>query len=186
MLYVSGENIVKAEEKGTELIGSLPGKAADPEKLSLEDFEFNNDGTRIEQCPNKKSPEEQGELEDGFLYAQFSPDDCCSCPFREQCPVKGKSKRRLVWDKVKRAIDKRQREVHTKEFKEKYKIRSGIEATNSEIKNKHGAANLRVIGRDKIDFAMVMKSMAVNVKRMFQYVLAQLKQTRKLRPLFFL
>jgi hypothetical protein len=179
--YGSGENIVAAEEKGTVLIGPLPGKPPDPEKLSLANFEFNEDGTRVERCPNGKSPIDQGMSKHGDSYfAKFSPDDCAHCPLRDRCPVKGESQKRLDWDKTKHAIDKRQREVRTKDFKEKYKIRSGIEATNSELKNKHGAGHLRVRGFARIDFTMVMKSLAVNVKRMIQYALAIPKISGKL------
>ena len=91
------------------------------------------------------------------------------------CPVKGK--RRIEWSREKIAIAKRHKESQTKEFKEEYKIRSGIEATNSKLKHKHGAAKLKVRGYAQIDFAMTFKSLALNVKRMIQYILAELEQT---------
>lgn len=175
--YVSGKNIIEAEDKGTELIGPLPGKAPDPQKTSLADFKFNEKGTRIEQCPNQKVPLGHGNLEEKHAYyAIFSQEDCSACPFYADCPVKGNQKRRIEWDRAKLAIARRHREVHTREFKERHKIRSGIEATNSELKNKHGAGKLRVRGYARIDFVMIFKSLAVNIKRMVLYVLAQLKR----------
>ncbi len=44
--YVSGKNIVNAQDQGVELIGPLPGKPAS-DKMSLIDFEFNKSDTRI-------------------------------------------------------------------------------------------------------------------------------------------
>ncbi len=121
---------------------------------------------------------QQGDTEDNhWHWAIFSKADCSACPFYDDCPVKGKRARRIEWGREKLAIAKRRREATTREFKEKYKIRSGIEATNSELKNKHGAANLKVRGYQRIDLAMTLKSLAVNIKRMIIYVLAELKRT---------
>jgi len=174
--YVSGPNIVQAQDKGTKLIGPLPGKPSNPENISLADFEFTENNIRINHCPNQKCPTQQGDLDHNKgQWAVFSKEDCASCPFAANCPVKGKRERRIEWDREKIATARRHREVKTKEFKEEHKIRSGIEATNSELKNKHGAGNLKVSGYTRIDFAMVFKVLAINIKRMFLYVLAQLK-----------
>ena len=175
--YVSGKNIIDAQDRGTELIGPLPGKPASV-KVSLGDFEFDEDGSHIERCPNQKSPVQQGDTEDKQAHwAVFSKADCSDCPFCDDCPVKGKRTRRIEWNREKLATAKRRKEVTTREFKEKYKIRSGIEATNSELKNKHGAANLKVRGYQRINLAMMLKSLAVNVKRMIIYVLSESEDT---------
>jgi hypothetical protein len=63
----------------------------------------------------------------------------------------------------------RQREQQTREFKEGYKIRSGIESTNAEIKGAHGADNLRVRGQARVDLSMRLKAMALNTKRAVRY-----------------
>jgi len=175
--YVSGKNIIDAQDRGTELIGPLPGKPASV-KVSLGDFEFDEDSSHIERCPNQKSPVQQGDTEDKQAHwAVFSKADCSDCPFCDDCPVKGKRTRRIEWNREKLATAKRRKEVTTREFKEKYKIRSGIEATNSELKCKHGAANLKVRGYQRINLAMMLKSLAVNIKRMMLYVLAEFKHT---------
>ena len=174
--YVSGKNIVEAEAKGVELVGPLPGKPV-PEKMSTADFQFNESNTRIERCPNGKVPIHQGDLNETEYWAEFAKQDCSGCPFFKDCPVKGKRKRRIEWSREKLATDRRRREVKTPEFKERYKIRSGIEATNSELKHKHGAARLKVRGHNRIELSMTMKSLAVNIKRMLKYVLDEIKHT---------
>ena len=65
----------------------------------------------------------------------------------------------------------RQREQATSEFKEAYKIRSGIEATNSELKRRHGMGRLRIRGRPQVKLAVYLKASACNVKRYLQYAL---------------
>ena len=53
----------------------------------------------------------------------------------------------------------------TTEWKDRYKIRSGIEATNSEPKRSHGIGKLRVRRIAKVCFAVACKLIACNIKR---------------------
>ena len=53
----------------------------------------------------------------------------------------------------------------TDEWKDRYKIRSGIEATNSELKRSHGLGKLRVRRAAKVYFAVACKVIACNIKR---------------------
>ena len=53
----------------------------------------------------------------------------------------------------------------TTEWKDRYKIRAGIEATNSELKRAHGIGRLRVRRLVKVCFAVACKVIACNIKR---------------------
>ena len=53
----------------------------------------------------------------------------------------------------------------TTEWKDRYKIRAGIEATNSELKRAHGIGRLRVRRIAKVCFAVACKVIACNIKR---------------------
>ncbi len=53
----------------------------------------------------------------------------------------------------------------TTEWKEQYRIRSGVEATMSELKRKHGMGKLRVRRAAKVCFAVACKVIACNIKR---------------------
>jgi hypothetical protein len=55
------------------------------------------------------------------------------------------------------------------EFKERYKIRSGIESTNAELKGKHGMKKLRVRGKERVKLSVYFKALACNVKRALKY-----------------
>jgi hypothetical protein len=63
------------------------------------------------------------------------------------------------------AVAKRRVEQETPEFKERYKIRSGIEATNSEAKRCHGLAKLRVRRRPRVELSVRLKVLGLNIKR---------------------
>lgn len=58
-------------------------------------------------------------------------------------------------------------------FKERYKIRSGIESTNAELKGPHGMKKLRVRGEDRVKLAVYFKALACNVKRALRAWLAR-------------
>jgi hypothetical protein len=51
------------------------------------------------------------------------------------------------------------------QWKQRYKIRSGIEATMSELKRSHGMGKLRVRRAAKVCFAVACKVIACNIKR---------------------
>ena len=53
----------------------------------------------------------------------------------------------------------------TAEWKEQYKIRSGVEATMSELKRRHGMGKLRVRRAAKVCFAVACKVITCNIKR---------------------
>jgi len=53
----------------------------------------------------------------------------------------------------------------TTEWKERYKIRSGIEATNSELKRAHGIGRLKVRRLPRVCLAVALKVTACNIKR---------------------
>ena len=56
-------------------------------------------------------------------------------------------------------------EQQTMEWKERYKIRAGVEATMSELKRGHGMGKPRVRGLAKSTLAVLCKVTACNIKR---------------------
>ena len=66
-------------------------------------------------------------------------------------------------------------------FKEEYKIRSGIEATNSELKRGHGLRKLRVRRFDRVALAVRFKILAVNIKRYVTHLTNSLSQASPAR-----
>lgn len=59
----------------------------------------------------------------------------------------------------------------TRQWKDRYKIRSGIEATNSELK-RLGMGELRIRGLVKVIFVVACKVIACNIKRWWKALLA--------------
>ena len=69
------------------------------------------------------------------------------------------------------------------EFKDKYRYRSGIEATNSRFIHMTGARRLKYRGLEKMRFGQKLRALAINVFRIREY-LQKLRKFTKLSTFF--
>jgi hypothetical protein len=104
------------------------------------------------------------------LHAYFDGKKCRSCPLRDRCctrpPSNGnKGSFRLELRPSLIARDFRLAQLCEDSFWERYSIRSGIEATNSELKRAHGIGRLSVRGFPAVRLKVSFKLMACNIKR---------------------
>ena len=95
------------------------------------------------------------------------PESTCSqCEFYQQCPVaKRNGQYRLEHTAKQRRLAARRREQETEVFRQRYKIRAGIEATNSGLKRKTGLGQLRVRGAPAVFHAILLKVAGWNMLR---------------------
>ncbi len=96
----------------------------------------------------------------------FASQHCSGCPVREQCPAKpGKKRHYLRFDLKSLRIAGRRAREFTPEFKDKYRWRSGIESTFSEMDKKTGVKRLRVRGMSAVGYCARLKAIGVNLFR---------------------
>ena len=165
--YASGDNIVMArEDHGTELKAPIGSKESS-KYIPVGDFEFNEEGTEVLQCPMAQVPVRHQPSRSGkAVLAVFSAAQCKRCKLRHVCPTqKRRDGRHLRITKDDVAVARRRQEQETEAFKQSYRIRSGIEATNSEAKRRHGLGKLRVRGRPRVGLSVRLKMIGLNVKR---------------------
>lgn len=164
--YASGENILAAREHGTELLAPIGSKQS-TKQLPMAQFDFDSAGERVLKCPAGNVPtQHQATRTKTAMLACFPMSLCRRCPLRDQCPTqKQGAMRTLKFTAADAAVARRRTEQQTPEFKERHKIRSGIEATNSELKRQHGLGNLRVRRRPRVALAVRLKVLALNIKR---------------------
>jgi hypothetical protein len=166
--YAGGDNLVDAQEKhGTALQAPIGSKAPEA-PIALVDFVFDKTGRRVLACPMEEEPvKHQPTRRSKAMLAIFSAEQCSTCPFKDICPTQRRSdeSRVLRFTKAQAAVARRRVEQDGTTFKTRHKIRSGIEATNSEAKRRHGLAKVRVRGRDRVSLAVRLKMLAINVKR---------------------
>ena len=154
---------------------SAPGGTAEPAAVSdapvdLSEFAFDATYHEVRQCPEGHAPEHQ-HMAGNQVIATFSAEHCGSCPLASRCPTRVLSSgaRQLRRAPANIATEVRQAEQQSPDFKERYRMRSGIEATNQELKGRHGLGNLRIRGKPRVELAVRLKSLALNVKRAMQF-----------------
>ena len=176
--YGSGDNILEARERGTELLAPIGAKAS-TKYLPITRFTIDTSAERITACPAGHAPTKHSSSKTGLkVIAWFPISACGNCPLADQCPTEQRRDFRvLAFGDADIATALRRIEQETPEFKELHKTRSGIEATNSEFKRCHGLGKLRVRGRPRVTLAVRLKALALNVKRYVLHLTRQALET---------
>ncbi len=180
--YPSVPSALKVIKQDIDLMAPVNRGRLPDEIIGRDLFEFDSDG-HATACPKGHRPVDHRILSANntkrrSLHAIFDGDICRSCRLLDQCPVRAPNHRdrgckpqdtmghfRLEITLELRLRDQMYSVQQTTEWKDRYKIRSGIEATMSELKRSHGFSKLRVRRAVKVCFAIACKVTACNVKR---------------------
>ncbi len=180
--YPSVPSALKIKKRKVEFIAPVNRSRIPDEVMGRGQFEFNTDGLAV-KCPKGHSPIDHRMLSHNnkkgkSLHAIFDGDICRKCLILDNCPVRAPNHRargcrpqdtvgnfRLDITPELRLRDQMFANQQTDEWKEQYRIRSGVEATMSELKRKHGMGKLRVRRAAKVCFAVACKVIACNIKR---------------------
>lgn len=162
--YSSGENLVAAADNGVDLVAPTPG-TVDPDNLGLADFTFADESMDVVRCPEGHRPIRQppNRKGDGQIVG-FDADTCRACECAASCPA-GRNHATLRFTIHDYALALSRAREQGAAFKDLYRTRSGIEATNAALKTAHGFAKLWARGKDRVTFAVLMKALALNFKR---------------------
>ena len=167
--YTGDENVQLAEEQGVEIVGPVPGGSTGnaDEQLTIDDFNIDEETEEVVCCPAGHKPKSsEHNIDSGKTKTVMTESACRQCEFFEQCPVeKIKAQYKLEHTAKQRRLDGRRREQDTEVFRERYKIRGGIEGTNSGLKRKTGLGRLRVRGRPAVFHAIYFKIAGWNIMR---------------------
>lgn len=183
--YPSVPSAASVQERGVDFVAPVNRGPLANDVLGRDEFEFDEEGL-VAGCPEGHEAIDHRILSANngtgrSLHAIFDGDVCRKCERLERCPVRapnhrerGCSARHTVGDfRIEitpglRLRDEMFARQKTPKWKERYKIRSGIEATMSELKRSHGMGKLRVRRRPKVHFAVACKVTACNIKRWFK------------------
>ncbi len=180
--YPSVPSALKVIQQGIEFITPVNRSRLGDDVAGRDRFLFDSEGF-VTQCPMGHKPIDHRELSAHnttrrSLHAIFDGNICRSCTMLDQCPVRTPNHRvkgcrargtvgdfRLEITAELRLRDQMYAAQQKSEWKDRYKIRAGIEATNSELKRSHGIGRLRVRRIAKVCFAVACKLTACNIKR---------------------
>lgn len=142
-------------------------------KIDEELFSYNKDSDQWfcfmgnHTVSRKKAIQGNGRGDRNEIYSYiFKKEQCESCPHRDICIGKGKTKARKLNVSTSAPIFyKISQEQKTPEFLEKYKKRSAQEWKNGEMKRFHGMSRARGWGLRSVTFQAKLTAIAVNLKR---------------------
>ena len=168
--YPTPTSLIDARERSSRLHSPVSSKALPDDYVGRDAFAYDADG-RVTACPEGHAPtshtmRKYHAYDEPILHAVYK--GCC-----EGCPLKGScAARHSHGDTWVVALDERLKirdEALTAKKQDtwwdEYSIRSGVEATMSELKRTHGLGKLRVRGRRKVNLAVGFKMAACNIKR---------------------
>ncbi len=162
-LYGSDENYQGAKSMGVELVAPVAGNT-EKSAVSLSEFEFSDQG-HVLACPQGHKPLTSKKKKTRFTQS-FDCETCAKCSLVDGCPVKpGKNYYYLRYEQKAMRIAKRRAKQQTSEFKERYRWRSGAEATISELDRRTGVKRLRVRGFKTVRFSATLKAIGINLFR---------------------
>ena len=180
--YPSVPSALKIVEQEIEFITPVNRSRLSDNIFGRDQFQYDSEGFAV-KCPMGYKPIDHRMLSHNnkkgkSLHAIFDGDTCRQCSLLDRCPVRAPN-HRSKGCKLRDTVGDFRLEItpeiilrdymysiqQTTELKERYSIRSGIEATNSELKRSHGLGKLRVRRAAKVCFAVACKVIACNIKR---------------------
>ncbi|HEY3378105.1 MAG TPA: transposase, partial [Armatimonadota bacterium] len=181
--FGSTEALLACQTRGTTLVAPVTGGAPTPSATPT---------LRVACLPGAPpSACSLGMLADSTVTRQqrdhlwyevrFTAAACAGCPQAACCPARVYADGSRRWRVLERdAVNTLRRWLETQPaFKDRYRWRSGIEATNSECKRAHGLGRLRVRGWTRVRVAVFLAGLACNVKRALQHWQRQATHTAR-------
>ena len=169
--YGGHDNVEFAKAKGITLTAPVPGgKQFDPDEVGYDQFEVNDAG-EVTACPAGHAPRSTRYNEkNDHTWAQMNPGLCSVCQLVEQCRVQkdkntGQANGRVQFRSDAPEAARRRRHEQTDAYRDVYRWRSGIEATNSCLKRCLGLGRLRVRAMKAVKLSVMLKLAAWNILR---------------------
>jgi len=165
--YGGTKNTEKAAEYGVKLISPTLGRTSEKRH---ESFEYNHDNYEVTSCPAGNKPDELKHNK-ASITAIWYPSTCEDCPLASECPTKECKKGRKHYYTISSMKCHFRREYEkSKSFKDQYRYRSGIEATNSRFISMTGGRRSRYRCLEKMRFSQKLKALAINMFRVAKYL----------------
>ncbi|MBV9022560.1 MAG: IS1182 family transposase [Streptomycetaceae bacterium] len=179
--YVTAAHIVTArDEHGIELLGPVGldthhgGSDSTVPDLSQSAFTINWERHTV-VCPRDAVSVSWSEQVKSsgtpITRVQFAATDCRPCPLRSACTRASEKSRygrslTLLPREQQEVLDQRRQEQQTEEWKKRYDIRAGVEATISQAVRHTGIRRTRYTGLPKTHLGNVLAATAINIIRL--------------------
>lgn len=171
--YTAASSFADVAALGTTLEGPVRMERLRRDQVGRDAFAYDPTTGRIVACPAGHPVIGHGQYQQNsgspiVPTAQFDRRLCEACPLRERCVVlvPKRGGRANVRDTLKlRLRDEALARQRDATWRRRQRVRTGCEATNSELKRAHGMRRLRVRRRRRVEIAVAFAVTACNVKR---------------------
>jgi hypothetical protein len=162
-LYGSDDNVETAKELGITVIAPVMGTKESA--TGLADFTF-SETDQITACPELQTPTKTKTGKNGGTTVYFNKAICDSCHRQSECPVKRDKKSCTIsYDAKSLRLSRRRQREKEEAFVEKYRYRSGVEGTMSDLDRMTGLKHLRVRGMPQVRLSATLKATGLNILR---------------------
>jgi hypothetical protein len=164
--YGSDDNVQYCADNGVELLAPVKRRHDGNENaLTALDFDIDQTSRETRRCPAGHTPcatAYSQKRDEG--YALFERATCEACPHFGRCLVyKHRQYYRLKYSNKTLRLEARRRAQERPAFKQRYRLRAGIEGLMSALKRGHGFGRLRVRGQPAVDMALYLKAAGHNL-----------------------
>lgn len=180
MAYVKAENLVSSRaEHDIDLVGPVhpdtSWQARTEHGYDISCFAVDWE-TETVTCPQGKVSQSwgstKGESSPKVIRVRFNPEDCAGCAARSQCSKAQKSPRALTLrpqaqHETLQAVRQYQT---TGEFRQRHKVRAGVEGTVSQGTRAFGLRRSRYIGLPKTHLQHILTAVAMNLTRLIAWL----------------
>jgi transposase len=179
--YPSAELLVNSsQEYGVDLFGpvrpDVRWQVNHEQAFDVTQFEIDWENRRV-TCPKGKTnvtwfPDSRGPRGKQVIQVHFGKRDCCECEVRARCTRSKSAGRGITLQPKERhlALQAARARQKTREFRDEYSIRSGIEGTIGQAVDKLEMRKSRYRGLAKTHFHHLITAAAMNIKRMLDWV----------------
>jgi hypothetical protein len=176
-LYGSDDNVEKAKDIGITVIAPVMG--AKENVILLADFSF-SETDQITACPEQQAPTKATTGKNGGTKVYFDKGICDTCRHQSECPAKRDKKSSTIsYDAKSLRLSRRRKAEKEDSFREKYRYRSGIEGTMSDLDRMTGIKRLRVRGMPQVRLAATLKATGLNILRSIAFKKRQKTEARR-------
>lgn len=179
--YATIGNVSEARQRGVELYAPMCPGPLPKGFVGRERFTFDETTGEVTLCPQGHRPVRHGPRSSDnddkpTLHAYFDGNLCRQCPLLGRCAARGPNNGKNGNFHLELLPSLRERDLaldrqRDSKWWKPYQIRSGIEATASELKRRHGLGRLRVRRMARVTLKVALKTTACNVKRWIRAVL---------------
>jgi len=166
------------KEQVLQVPTDLRGRAPNPVRLNLADFETHTDGQGqpvAVTCPHGETVTVRSGRTPKHCLAYFPASACSACPLQDRCPTRLRQRdgrRTLRFDR--QQLDTAQRRRRCAAYRREGKNpRAAIEATVGAVKRPFNDDQLPVRGLFRVGAMLLGSAMMVNVRRMQRYFAAK-------------